>query len=182
MANVERNAMGEQVKLAGIVLAGGRSSRMGKNKALLHFRGRPLIEHVIDILKQTGVQDIFVSGNLPEYNSVQDDNPFGGPVQAIRSIMRHKAGYKKYLFVPVDMPLLTPDMLTVLLTQEKGGYFTGWPLPVCLTLPLGQSASASVQGYLDDLEVQPVDVPDRYASFMKNANTPQEWKEVLSAS
>ena len=37
-------------KIAGVVLAGGKSSRMGKNKAMLIYNGKPLLNHMVGIL------------------------------------------------------------------------------------------------------------------------------------
>jgi molybdopterin-guanine dinucleotide biosynthesis protein A len=36
-------------KIAGVVLAGGQSSRMGTNKALLEYKGQPLLSHMIGL-------------------------------------------------------------------------------------------------------------------------------------
>ena len=52
-------------KIAGIVLAGGKSSRMGQNKALLSYRGQPLIEHMQRLIGQAGLQDVYISGDVP---------------------------------------------------------------------------------------------------------------------
>ena len=49
-------------KTAGIVLAGGRSSRMGTSKALLRYKDRPLIEHMQNLLHQAGLDDVYISG------------------------------------------------------------------------------------------------------------------------
>ena len=51
--------------ITGIILAGGRSSRFGRDKGLFPFRGKPLVEHAIDIL-QPIINDIRISTNQPE--------------------------------------------------------------------------------------------------------------------
>ena len=56
--------MGDFNAIAGVVLTGGRSSRMGQNKALLDYQGKPLIEHMMEILKTTGIKEIFISGDV----------------------------------------------------------------------------------------------------------------------
>lgn len=166
--------------IAGVVLAGGRSSRMGQNKALLDYRGKPLIEHMMEILKITGIKKIFISGDVDGYDCLSDQEPFTGPAEAIKSIIKRISGYAGFLFVPVDMPLLKPDMLHLLLQQKEGGYFIDWPLPAFMTPPYQQSEKTSVQGLLDDYGIYPVALPEHFSFSMKNANTPQDWAEVIN--
>lgn len=173
--------MSDLSQIAGIVLAGGRSSRMGRNKALLEFKGRPLVRHMMDTMREAGLENIFVSGSLDGYPCIPDESPFTGPAQGIRGVLQKISGYKGYLFVPVDMPLLSSRVLKFLMEQENGGYFMGWPLPVYLKPPFFLSRSQSVHGYLAGQGVYPVALPSEFENAMKNVNTPQEWVEVMDA-
>jgi molybdenum cofactor cytidylyltransferase len=47
-------------KIAAVVLAAGKSSRMGRNKLLLDFKGKPILAHVADQTAAAGIDDIFV--------------------------------------------------------------------------------------------------------------------------
>lgn len=181
-ASVAEGNMPDLSQIAGVVLAGGRSSRMGKNKALLEFKGRPLVQHMIDILRDAGLKDIFISGSLEGYSCINDEQLFAGPVQGIRSVLQEKPNYKGYLFVPVDMPLLTPEILQDLISKNEGGYFIGWPLPLFLMRPITMGESASVQGFIEANSLYPVDIPSAYEAAMVNINTPQEWDEALITS
>ena len=172
--------MGDFNAIAGVVLAGGRSSRMGQNKALLAYQGKPLIEHMIDVLRKSGIEKIFISGDVDGYDCLRDQAPFIGPAEAIKSIIKRLSGYAGFLFVPVDMPLLKPDMLHLLLQQKEGGYFIDWPLPAFITPPYPESEKKSVQGLLDDYGIYPVALPEHFSSSMKNANTPQDWAEIIN--
>ncbi|MGH7844831.1 MAG: molybdenum cofactor guanylyltransferase, partial [Candidatus Binatia bacterium] len=63
----------EQIKgnAAAIILAGGKSSRMGRPKAMLHFAGEPLIFHIVRKLKRLFSQVIVVAApgqELPPLN------------------------------------------------------------------------------------------------------------------
>lgn len=164
--------------IAGVILAGGRSRRMGQNKALLAYHDKPLIEHMIAIMKRTGIKNVIISGDIEGYDCVPDDDLFGGPAKAIETVIRRFEDYKGFLFVPVDMPLLEPAMLQILMQQKEGANFIGCPLPAFITPPYSQSHETSVQGLLDSYGIYPVNLPERFASSMKNANTPEEWKEV----
>lgn len=166
--------------IAGVVLAGGRSSRMGQNKALLDYHGKSLIEHMVGILKKSGIEEIFISGDVEGCDCLSDQTPFEGPAEAIKSVIKRLSSYAGFLFVPVDMPLIKPEMLCMLLQQHAGGYFIGWPLPALIMPPYSESKRKSVQGLLDDYGISPVELPGHFASSMKNANTPQDWKEVIS--
>ena len=168
--------------IAGIVLAGGRSSRMGKNKALLEFRGKPLIEHMIDILHDLGLKDIYVSGSFERYSCIEDENPFEGPARSIMNVLKKIPDYKGYLFLPVDMPLLTKRVLQILLEQENGGYFIERPLPVYMTPPFIFHDSTSVHGFIEAQGIYPVDLPAEFEESMKNINTPQEWEQIIRLS
>lgn len=164
--------------IAGVVLAGGRSSRMGRNKAFLEFKGQPLVGHMMNILRSAGLKDVFVSGHVEGYPCIVDNTPFSGPAEAIKSILKKIPGYKGYLFVPVDMPFLKSQTLQVLLEQKNGGYFIEWPLPAFLTPPFSPTDSVSVHDYLTAQGIYPVSLPQEFEEDMKNINTPQEWEEV----
>ena len=174
--------MSESPRIAGIVLAGGKSSRMGRDKALLEYKGRPLLHHMMGLLRAAGLSDIFVSGDLPGYPCVPDASPAAGPVGGIVSVIRGKQDYDGYLFIPVDMPLLSAQGLRLLLSQDGGAYFISWPLPLFIAPPVMPSHARSVQDFIKDQGIYPIDIPPVMDAHMKNANTPQEWQEVISKS
>ncbi len=174
--------MSNLAHIAGIVLAGGRSSRMGQNKALLRYKDRPLIEHMMDILRNAGIQDIFISGSIENYSCLADNEAYAGPAAAIRHVLKEKPGYYGYLFIPVDMPLISPEIIKKLILQNKGGYFMGHPLPAFITPPFVFGQEPSVQGFLNANNISPINLPVEYEKFMANTNTPREWKDILDAS
>ncbi len=67
-----RRATGSRIaqhapRIAAIVLAAGKSSRMGSNKLLADLNGKPLLRHSVEALKASSVHDIIVvTGNEPE--------------------------------------------------------------------------------------------------------------------
>ena len=50
------------MQLGAVILAGGESKRMGRDKAWVEFSGRPLIAHAVDKITALGVREIFISG------------------------------------------------------------------------------------------------------------------------
>jgi molybdopterin-guanine dinucleotide biosynthesis protein A len=166
--------------VAGVVLVGGRSSRMGLNKALLDYHGLPLIVHMRGILKDAGITDIYISGDIDGYDCIQDTHIFAGPAQAIKSSMCRLASHEKFLFTPVDMPLLNAEIVTSLLQGERGGYFADLPLPACIMRSDVKSSATSVKNLLKDYDVPVLPLPSAFCPLMRNTNTPQEWQEVMA--
>ena len=76
----------DSINFSGIVLNGGRSSRMGMPKGEMDFLGRPLIERAIDALIEAGVSEVIIVGGKPFLSnakgvrSVEDVYPDEGPL------------------------------------------------------------------------------------------------------
>lgn len=104
-----------------IVLAGGRSSRMGQPKALLPFAGTPLIVHIVQALQRLFDQVIVVAAPgqaLPEMpvKVVHDDVPHQGPVGGICYGLRAAEGEVAFV-TSCDSAFLNPDLITHLISQ-----------------------------------------------------------------
>lgn len=170
--------MGRQ-DIAGVVLAGGRSSRMGQDKALLDYNGKPLIDHIIGVLEQAGLSDIYVSGNLKGYWCIPDRKQHEGPACAIRDILQYLDDYDGTLFVPVDMPLLTPEILEPLLVKHEGAFYEGYFLPAYITSLCSDTNASSVRELLGKIGVEAIALSKEFKPFMNNSNTPEDWQEAL---
>ncbi|HLK60075.1 MAG TPA: molybdenum cofactor guanylyltransferase [Chthonomonadaceae bacterium] len=102
-----------------IVLAGGKSERMGQDKALLSFRGHTLLEGVLLTLRPLVGEIVVVTASpnryeLHEVREVTDLFPDCGPVGGIITGLR-ELGEGQHLVVACDMPLLQTPVLRVLL-------------------------------------------------------------------
>ncbi len=109
--------------VAGFVLAGGRSSRMGKDKALVELDGRPLIEHALDVLRGAGLTPRIagahteIDGFAPVIADEQADcGPLGGVVSALAQMAEDWA-----VFVSIDMPLMAPALIRGLMERARSG-------------------------------------------------------------
>jgi molybdopterin-guanine dinucleotide biosynthesis protein A len=105
--------------VTGVILAGGKSRRMGGSpKALLPFGGRPLIEHIAETLRSilpeclivTNTPELYASLRLP---MVGDVFPEGGSLGGIYSGLRAAPGAAA-LCVACDMPFLSGPLLAYL--------------------------------------------------------------------
>ena len=105
--------------MTGVVLAGGRSRRMGKDKCFLQWRGQALIEHSIDVLK-TFTSRIVISANETGYNDfgyevINDLFPGTGPLGGIATVMT-ECDDDVFAFLPCDMPFVVPELFEFLLS------------------------------------------------------------------
>ena len=116
-------AMVEVEAVAGVILAGGRSRRMGGTaKALLLLGDRPLLQHVIDrvnpqvdelLLSVERPSEAFEAFGLPQ---VEDPEPDGGPLGGLLSAMQKMSpGHDWLLLVPCDAPFVPSDLAAGLL-------------------------------------------------------------------
>jgi molybdopterin-guanine dinucleotide biosynthesis protein A len=124
----------------GIVLAGGRSSRMGRDKADVEWRpGQTLLARAVALAEAAGCAHVIVSGNRPGYDHVVDRSPGAGPLGGIESVLaerRETLDGRLLLVVPLDMPMLTRATLTRLLeagrASAQGAMHANGPLPMAV--------------------------------------------------
>jgi molybdopterin-guanine dinucleotide biosynthesis protein A len=108
-----RSEAKEVPPVGGYVLAGGRSSRMGRDKALLPLAGKTLVEHAVTKLQRLCAKVSVLSGNpeLAAYAPLVPDN-FGGsgPLGGIEAALLDSE-FAWNLILPVDMPFLPTKLL-----------------------------------------------------------------------
>ncbi|NIJ36109.1 molybdopterin-guanine dinucleotide biosynthesis protein A [Sphingopyxis panaciterrae] len=121
----------EQRRIAGVVLAGGRSQRFGRDKAEQRYGDRKLIDWSIAAL-QPLVGTVFVSGrDYPPFVSVADrPEPGMGPLGGIAGAMAaaKAAGYTHLLSLPCDTPDVAPDQLAQLCKSPDSAYLAACPV------------------------------------------------------
>jgi molybdenum cofactor guanylyltransferase len=128
------------VDVAGFAVAGGRSQRMGSDKALLPWAGTTLLEHTLARLREvctevcilSGVQIRYASYGVPAHaDLVPEAGPLGGVHAGLRNL-----GVSLGLFLGVDTPLV-PSPLLRALVAAAGGFDAvvpvvgGRPEPLC---------------------------------------------------
>ena len=105
-----------------VILAGGKSSRMGRDKALLPYRGKNLIDAPIAILSAI-FSNVILSVREPDHYSayvlpkIADHYPDIGPMGGILSVL--ESGYQRIFCVACDMPYLNERLITHLCSYEN---------------------------------------------------------------
>ena len=107
--------------VSAIILAGGQSRRMGCDKALIAFEGKPIIVHVIDTLRELSDDVLVVSNRSEVYASfgarvVPDADPPSGPLGGI-SVGLAAAQHDLAIVVACDMPFLNTQLLRSLVER-----------------------------------------------------------------
>lgn len=106
--------MGSKYAWTGVVLAGGKSTRMGQDKALLEVDGKPLLLHAIEKLKPH-IRELFVIGEPRKYGHIwpdvmPDEIPGLGPLGGITTAMGN-ARHDRLLVLAVDVPGVNARLL-----------------------------------------------------------------------
>jgi molybdopterin-guanine dinucleotide biosynthesis protein A len=186
----------------GFVTAGGKSSRMGQDKAWLRIRGVPMIEIVINALRPV-TSTVAIIANKPEYARlglpIFADTNFGiGPIEAIRTALANSAT-ERVLVAGCDLPFVTPDLFAFLLAglgNPEDGYDAVVPLdpegrlePLCAAY--STNALDAVAALIDSGQRKPSTIYDRVKTrivpfaeiehlhgsdlFFRNVNTPEDF-------
>lgn len=108
------------MQVTGIILAGGKSSRMGSDKGLIEVDGTPMVGHVIKIISPLCDQLLISTAN-PEYNqfgipTITDVFHGIGPISGLYSCLKESHNQLN-LCIPCDVPQMKPEILRFLVSQ-----------------------------------------------------------------
>lgn len=116
------------MNFSAIILAGGASSRMGRDKAFIAINGQPLLARQIQNARTAGAAEIFIAGRKAvDYSRFNhpiliDRFPDAGPLAGIESGLAHMTN-QLLLVLAVDLPAMNPDFLRTLMKHcdpERG--------------------------------------------------------------
>ncbi|NPA67337.1 MAG: molybdenum cofactor guanylyltransferase [Chlorobi bacterium] len=114
--------LANKTKYTGIILAGGRSSRMGKDKALLKINGKTFIEILCETLTPFCTEIIISSDKertkAKNCRSVPDKIKNTGPAGGLYSSLS-KSGNEKNIVVSVDTPFVSADLINFMTASDK---------------------------------------------------------------
>jgi len=180
--------------IQGLVLAGGKSSRMGKDKIELNYHGKSQLEHTKKLLEDnllTTFISVATNQQLENFDIIQDKFVNLGSFGAICSAFQHDPN-KAWLVLATDLPFVSNDLIQLLLqkrnpkkiaTAVKGkskqfvepliAIYEPKAYPVLLSyLAQGYSCPRKV---LINSDVEIVEVDD---NLIRNINTPEEFNQA----
>jgi molybdopterin-guanine dinucleotide biosynthesis protein A len=193
----------EKIQCTAVILAGGQSRRMGRDKRFLTFEGESFIERmfklascfakevIISLATEEQAETIHTSGN---FKVVLDENPGKGPAYALISAAKN-ADYEYLAVMPVDSPLLEPELYHLLMREVKG-YDAAVPLVNRMPEPLhavyskqsllaraSEAEPGSMNALLSLLNVNFVEeeklrIADPEMLSFLNINTPEDYKKL----
>ena len=190
-----------QKAITGVVLAGGRSTRMGRDKAaILLPDSRTMMQHVIDALAYVCRRVISVGPSEPSHAATRfglhDARPDCGPLAGIETTLASGIDPDgAYLICACDAPLV-PDELLQLLANSRPMHaavlhVNGRPRFECMPLRINATALPIVRDQLDRGELavwrtiealDPVRLPidESQAELLRNINTPDELTRIIA--
>lgn len=189
--------------LAALILAGGRSSRMGRDKALIPVAGVPLLRRVVEVAESC-CQGVYVLTPWPEryqavgasYNLLMETNPGQGPMVALATGLS-QIDCSWLLLLACDLPQLQPDILRrwegylgevppshLAMIPRHGSRWEplcGFYRPQALGSLQGFMATGgrSLQRWLDQVLVTPISVGLEESQMLLNCNTPEDLRAIV---
>jgi len=109
-------------KIGGIILAGGKSSRMGQDKALMKIGDKTLIEYVYEIIN-TFTSEILISSNTNDYSFlnceiIPDIYQNIGPMAGIHASLKNSK-YDKNIVISCDTPFISKKIILELIKASS---------------------------------------------------------------
>jgi len=185
-----------------VILAGGKSSRMNRDKAFLNIDGRTLLARQIELVRLAGAPKVFVSGrsgtDYAGFNCpvLEDKFQDAGPLAGIERALDATAA-PLLLVVAVDLPHLTSDLLGTLLRHcsENAGAIpriNGKIEPLVAFYPkaahpllmkrLGEKSNAAkdfAEGCVGSGLATIIDLPADRANLFVNWNSPEDLQSTI---
>jgi molybdopterin-guanine dinucleotide biosynthesis protein A len=198
--------MGSMTDVHGFVLAGGRSSRMGQDKALMRLEGRPLVLRATEILRPF-VGEITLLAPAGRYENlglpvVADKWPDQGPLAAVcTGLLSSQAEWN--IFLACDLPLVSRQFLQLLVQRVRATRSDavvprtedGWqPLSAayhsrCRTAFARaiQEGQRSMIKLFDEIPVEVITSDEMVSAGvgegeLTNVNTPEDWARIAHLS
>lgn len=185
-------------KTTAIILAGGKSQRMGTDKGFLDLNGKPFIKHICDALEPIVESNILIISGNKEYDAfgytrvediIENKGPVGGLYAALSA-----SKTKINLVLSVDVPLVSTELLkwlianhnsTNMITQTKVGDKTN-PLIAVYDRSMKSVFGEHLNGnqlklikVIEDIKHQTLVVPEKWNDQVQNINTQEQYQNLI---
>ncbi len=185
-------------QITGIILAGGKSKRMGSDKGFMLYNGKPFIQHSIDALEPLVTEIIIVSNNK-EYDifkkkRVEDIIPDAGPLAGLYTGLKHSTT-EDNLVLSCDIPLINTTVLKELINHSTDADIVQvqsqdrkMPLIAlykkkckdqCLSLL--EQGERRLRVLIEKSNTKTIILNKTLEIYTKNVNSPIELKEIINA-
>ena len=109
--------------ITGVILSGGRSSRMGVNKSFLKLGNQTIIERIVDLMKSIFSEVIIITNTTDEYKFLnlhlyEDIYKWKGPLAGIHSALVHSKTDKVFV-ISCDVPLMSREMIEYIINHKS---------------------------------------------------------------
>lgn len=124
------------MNISAYITAGGKSKRFKQDKSLFLLEGKPLIQHVVDIIRPIFDDIIIISNDTEKFNflgleTIEDIIHGIGPIGGLHAALTHSKDEKIFIF-PCDMPYLNSEFINYMISLPEeydvvipsvGGYY-----------------------------------------------------------
>lgn len=185
-------------KITAILLAGGKSQRMGTDKGSLYLNGKTFIKRICDAVQPiVGSNILIVSGNkgydVLGFSRVEDVVENKGPVGGLYTALK-ESKTKINLVLSIDVPLVSTELLqwlieshneTAMVTQVKRGDKTNPLIAVydrSMCAVFGENLAGNqlkLRQVIEDVIHQTIEVPEKWNNQVENINTQQEYQNLI---
>lgn len=189
--------MTEKQNITGIILSGGKSSRMGTDKGFLSFNGTLFMQHSINALNPL-ISEIIIVSNNTDYDvfglkRIEDVIENAGPLAGVYSgLKQSKTDYN--LVLSCDIPLINSTILQKLIDAMDNASeiiqieSQGKTMPLIalykkqcepIFLKLLNDGERRLQYAVNQCQVKNVVLHDEETYFTQNINTPEQLNAIL---
>lgn len=186
--------------VSAFILVGGKSTRMGRDKALLVFEGRSLVERGVDLARSL-TDDVWIVGEPARYSAfgpvIADVYREQGPLGGIHTGLTH-SNSEWNLVLAVDLPFMRAEFLTWLMMEARKTAelvtvprIHGRLQPLCAVyrrkfaqraereLQAGRNKIAEAFGSTRIVEEEEIVAHGYSLEMFRNVNTPEEWERLV---
>lgn len=191
--------MNSKTNITAIILAGGRSSRMGTDKGFAMYNNQPFVVHIIKAIQDV-VSDIIIVSNNTDYDKlnlkrVDDIISNAGPLAGVYTGLYHSKT-ENNLVLSCDLPLLKKELVTLLINEISTAYdivqvsVQGNPNPLlamykkhCVSpfLAALKSEERRLQTVVNQQKTKTIKLKPSLEKYAQNINTSHQLNQLYNA-